>query len=168
MPMKNLNTFKVLIITWLISCSFISKAQDALPSVKLRTSQGRTIDFAELGTMSKDTPVVISFWATWCIPCITELDIISETLELRQQERPFHFFGVSIDDTRTSRRVKPFIKGKGWHFEVLMDINSELKRSLNVTDVPHVLILKDNKVVYRHTGYIAGEENNLFAEIKKL
>lgn len=86
----------------------------------------------------------------------------------RQQERPFHFVGVSIDDTRTSRRVKPFIKGKGWQFEVLMDINSELKRSLNVTDVPHVLILKDNKVVYRHTGYIAGEENNLFAEIKKL
>jgi hypothetical protein len=50
----------------------------------------------------------------------------------------------------------------------MMDINSELKRYLNITDVPHVIILKDNKIVYRHTGYISGEEENLFEAIKGL
>jgi len=64
--------------------------------------------------------------------------------------------------------VKTFIQGKGWTFDVMMDVNSELKRALNITDVPHVLIIKSSKIVYRHTGYIAGEEDNLFDEIKKL
>jgi hypothetical protein len=110
----------------------------------------------------------MSFWATWCIPCINELEIINDVYEEKQAIKPFKFYGVSVDDTRTSQRVKPFIKGKGWQFNVLMDINSELKRYLNITDVPHVIILKDNKIVYRHTGYISGEEENLFDAIKTL
>jgi len=161
----------------LVSVSIISlfvfnalsvKAQENFPSIKLKSVSGQTIDFADLAASSKDTMVVLSFWATWCIPCVTELETINDELEEKQAIRPFKFIGVSIDDSRTSQRVKPFIKGKGWKFEVMMDINSELKRALNITDVPHVLILKDNKIAYRHTGYIAGEEDNLFETIKTL
>ncbi len=154
-------------------CFFLAnnslKAQETnFSSIKLKSVNGQTIDFADLAASSKDTMVVLSFWATWCIPCITELETINDEMEEKQAIRPFKFIGVSIDDSRTSQRVKPFIKGKGWKFEILMDINSELKRALNITDVPHVLIIKDNKIVYRHTGYIAGEEDNLFETIKNL
>lgn len=146
-----------------------SQAQETdFSSIKLKSVSGKTIDFADLAASSKDTMVVLSFWATWCIPCITELETINDEMEEKQAIRPFKFIGVSIDDSRTAQRVKPFIKGKGWKFEILMDINSELKRALNITDVPHVLIIKDNKIVYRHTGYIAGEEDNLFETIKNL
>jgi thioredoxin-like negative regulator of GroEL len=64
--------------------------------------------------------------------------------------------------------VKPFVRGKGWKFDVFTDVNSELKRALNITDVPHVILFKNGKIVYRHTGYIAGEEENLFETIKNL
>lgn len=143
-------------------------SQESLPNVKLKSVSSKEISVAELATLAKDTPVVVAFWATWCIPCISELDNISEELASKQAIRPFKFIGVSIDDSRTAQRVKPFVKGKGWQFEVLIDINSELKRALNVTDVPHVLIIKNNKIVYRHTGYIAGEEENLYDKIKSL
>jgi peroxiredoxin len=157
------------LIICLLLISNLSKAQESnFSSIKLKSVSGKTIDFADLAASSKDTMVVLSFWATWCIPCITELETINDELEEKQAIRPFKFIGVSIDDSRTSQRVKPFIKGKGWKFDVLMDINSELKRALNITDVPHVLILKDNKIAYRHTGYIAGEEDNLFETIKTL
>lgn len=145
-----------------------AQSQDNFPSIKLKSVSGKTIDFAELAASSKDTMVVLSFWATWCVPCITELENINDVMDEKQQIRPFKFIGVSIDDSRTEKRVKPFIKGKGWKFEVLVDINSELKRALNITDVPHVMIIKDGKVAYRHTGYIAGEEENLFDTIKNL
>jgi len=112
--------------------------------------------------------LVISFWASWCVPCISELDNINDELESMQSIKKFSFFGVAIDDARTTKKVKSFVKGKGWNFDVLLDENSELKRALNITDVPHVLIIKNNKIVYQHTGYIAGEEDNLFEEIKKL
>jgi len=143
-------------------------AQQDFPSVKLKNTAGKTIDFADLIREAKDTTLVFSFWATWCIPCVTELDNISDEYKEKQSSMNFKFYGVSIDDSRTTKRVKPFIQGKGWTFDVMMDVNSELKRALNITDVPHVLIIKNNKIVYRHTGYIAGEEDNLFDEIKKL
>jgi peroxiredoxin len=156
------------IFLFLFTSTFCSFSQDNLPNVTLKSVSGKTIQFSELAQTSKDTIIVLSFWATWCIPCVTELENINDTYEERQAIKPFKFIGISIDDSRTAQRVKPFVKGKGWKFDVLMDINSELKRALNITDVPHVIILKDNKIVYRHTGYIAGEEDNLFDEIKKL
>lgn len=145
-----------------------SFGQESLPTVKLKSVSGKLVNIAEMAANTKDTVIVISFWATWCVPCITELENINDTYSEKQAIKPFKFIGVSIDDSRTSQRVKPFIKGKGWQFDVLLDVNSELKRALNVTDVPHVLIIKNGKVVYRHTGYIAGEEDNLFDKIKSL
>lgn len=161
-------TARIGLLFYLLLTANLGKAQSNFPSIKLKSVSGKLIDFADLAASSKDTMVVLSFWATWCIPCVTELETINDVLEEKQAIRPFKFIGVSIDDSRTSQRVKPFIKGKGWKFDVLMDINSDLKRELNITDVPHVLILKDNKIVYRHTGYIAGEEDNLFEIIKTL
>ena len=152
----------------LILSANICFSQESFPTTKLKSVSGKEVTLAEIAKLAKDTPVVVSFWATWCIPCVTELDNINEEYKDRQAVRPFKFIGVSIDDARTAQRVKPFIKGKGWQFEVLIDLNSELKRALNVTDVPHVLIIKDNKIVYRHTGYIAGEEDDLFNRIKSL
>ena len=158
-------------IILLLSFVFVqaaAHAQQDFPSVKLKNTAGKTIDFADLIREAKDTTLVFSFWATWCIPCITELDNISDEYKEKQSSMNFKFYGISIDDSRTTKRVKPFIQGKGWTFDVMMDVNSELKRALNITDVPHVLIIKNNKIVYRDTGYIAGEEDNLFDEIKKL
>lgn len=143
-------------------------AQENFGGVQLKTMAGKEIDFSDIISNSKDTMVVVSFWATWCIPCIAELDNINDEYKEKQLVKPFKFIGIAIDDSRTAQRVKSFVKGKGWQFDVYQDINSELKRSLNITDVPNVLIIKNNKIVYRHTGYIAGEEDNLFEKIKTL
>jgi len=152
----------------LVLCNLQTNAQDHFPSIPLKLTSGKTINFKELANSSKDTMVVLSFWATWCVPCINELEMINDAFEEQQAIVPFAFYGVSVDDSRTSQRVKPFIKGKGWKFDVVLDVNSELKRAMNVTDVPQVFIIKNNKIVYSHTGYIAGEEDNLFEAIKNL
>jgi thiol-disulfide isomerase/thioredoxin len=162
--MKN-RIFFILLLLFSANCI---KAQQDFPSITLKSVSGKLINLNDLVNKSKDTIVVVSFWATWCVPCISELDNINDVYLEKQVIKPFKFYGVAIDDSRTAQRVKPFIKGKGWQFDVLMDINSELKRALNITDVPHLILLKDGRIAYRHTGYIAGEEENLFETIKDL
>ncbi|BAV07669.1 Thiol-disulfide isomerase or thioredoxin [Filimonas lacunae] len=155
---------------WLLG-SFLcvaSYAQENFPSVSVKTLGGQSVDFSKLVSGSGDTAVVVSFWATWCVPCVTELDNINDVFADWQKEKPFKLLAISIDDARTSQRVKTFVKGKGWGFDVLTDVNNDLKRALNINDVPHVLIIKNNKVVYQHTGYVAGNEDELFTKIKTL
>lgn len=141
-------------------------AQNDLPDVKLKSLTGEEIRFNSFG--NNDTILIVSLWATWCVPCIQELEAISEQYDERQKEIPFKLIAVSIDDSRTTQRVRPFVKGRGWPFEIYLDVNSDLKRALNINDVPHVFIIKDGKIVYQHNGYVAGNEEELFEKIKTL
>ncbi|HEY5771341.1 MAG TPA: TlpA disulfide reductase family protein [Chitinophagaceae bacterium] len=144
-----------------------SSAQNALPDTKIKSLQGNEVIFNSFGN-TRDTAVIISFWATWCIPCIQELNTIHDQYEDRQKETPFRFIAISIDDARTMQKVKPFVAGKGWPYEIYLDVNSDLKRALNIIDVPHILVIKNGKIVYQHNGYVNGNEEELFEMLKKI
>ena len=144
-----------------------SSAQNALPDTKIKSLQGNEVIFNSFGN-TRDTAVIISFWATWCIPCIQELNTIHDQYEDRQKETPFRFIAISIDDARTMQKVKPFVAGKGWPYEIFLDVNSDLKRALNIIDVPHILVIKNGKIVYQHNGYVNGNEEELFEILKKI
>ncbi len=142
----------------------IVNAQSSLPSVSLKTIDGKTVNTAKL---SEGKTIVISLWATWCVPCKNELDAISDVYDEWVDETGVELYAVSVDDSRTVKRVKPLVNGKGWDYEVLLDTNHDLKRALGVSTVPVVLIVRDNKILYRHSGYTEGAEDDLFEEIKK-
>jgi thiol-disulfide isomerase/thioredoxin len=144
-----------------------SLAQNSLPDTKIKSLQGNEVIFNSFGN-TRDTAVIISFWATWCIPCIQELNTIHDQYEDRQKVTPFRFIAISIDDSRTMQKVKPFVAGKGWPYEIYLDVNSDLKRALNIIDVPHILIIKNGKIVYQHNGYVNGNEEELFEILKKI
>ena len=157
--------YSSVLLSFLISIT--SSAQNALPDTKIKSLQGNEVMFNSFGN-TRDTAVIISFWATWCIPCIQELNTIHDQYEERQKETPFRFIAISIDDARTMQKVKPFVAGKGWPYEVYLDVNSDLKRALNIIDVPHILIIKNGKIVYQHNGYVNGNEEELFEMLKKI
>src|SRR5215208_2503763 len=120
---------KYLFILFFHFFGLIALAQNELPDTKLRDLNGRQLSFKSLGDC-KDTAVIVSLWATWCIPCINELETINDQLSERQKEIVFRIIAISIDDSRTVSRVKSFVKGKGWKFEIFLDTNSDLKRAL--------------------------------------
>lgn len=155
--------FFIVILFLTISVS----AQNELPDVKIKNLNGQEISFKSLDG-KKDTAIVVNLWATWCIPCINELESINEQYADRQKETPFKIVAISIDDARTSGRVRSFVKGKGWTFDFYLDVNSDLKRALNVNDVPHMLIIKNGKIVYQHNGYLPGNEEELFEKLKTI
>ncbi len=152
--------FATLFLILLFALGFSQK----VPNVSINNLKGEKIN---ISTMDTSEPVVLSFWATWCLPCMEELGTINEKYEEWQKERPFKMFAVSTDDARTSSKVKTVVKSKGWPYEILMDTNQTLKRGLNVNSIPHTIIVHKGKVVYSHIGFSAGDEDEMFKKIKE-
>lgn len=138
-----------------------------LPSVKLKDLNGNTIDTAEIENEGR--PIVISFFATWCKPCIRELKAISEVYDDWIEETGVKLIAISIDEAQNVSRVKPLVNSNGWEYEVLLDPNSDFAREMGVRNVPHLIILdKDRKIVESHSGYTDGSEDNIIDILRKL
>jgi len=136
-----------------------------LPNITLKSIDDKTVSIQELA--NSDTVKVFSFWATWCVPCINELDAISEVYDEWQEETNVEIIAISTDDSRTKKRVIPLVNGKGWEYQILLDDNQDLKRALNIAVLPYVIVVKNGEIVYQHTGYTPGSEDALYEVIKK-
>lgn len=142
-----------------------TKGQE-LPSIEIKDLSGKSVDISKYSNNDKLT--IISFWATWCVPCKKELNNISEIYEEWVDDYDVELVAISIDDSRNMAKVKSYINGQGWDFEVLLDSNSDLKRALNFQTVPFTLLVdQEGKIVYRHTGYLEGDELILEEELAK-
>jgi peroxiredoxin len=145
----------------------LNASERAIPSVKLKDTKGKTFDTKDMNNDGK--PFIINFWATWCKPCIQELNNINDHYEKWQKESGIKVYAISIDDSRNSKRVAPFVSGRGWTYEILLDQNSDLKRSMNVNNPPHTFLV-DGKgnIVWEHNGYAPGDETELYKKYKEL
>lgn len=141
--------------------------QASLPKVTLKDLQGNTVNIAELASEGK--PLIISFWATWCTPCKKELTNYADLYEDWQADFGVKIVAISIDDARNTAKVKSYVNGVKWPFEVLLDPNEDMKRSLNFQTVPFtILINKEGNIVYRHNSYVEGDEYVMEEKLKKL
>ena len=150
---------KILMITMMVVAAVAMHAQ--LPNVQLKDINGNTIQTGSISNNGK--PVIISFWATWCKPCLRELKAIHEVYPDWQDETGVKMIIVSIDQAQDAHRVKPMVDGFGWEYEVLLDPNGDFKRAMNVQNVPHVFVLDGKgKIVYNHAGYVDGGEEDIY------
>ena len=138
--------------------------QDVMPNMYIKTIEGKSINTKS--TYNKKGLTVYSFWATWCVPCINELDDIHKEIE-KWDDANVKIVAISTDDSRTKRRVRPMVNGKKWNFEILLDENQALKRALNINAIPHTIVTKGTRIIYRRIGYKPGEENHLYEFILK-
>ena len=159
---------KLLIFTAFLSTSLISFSQNrTLPKVDLKTLDNNTYNTSNFDNDGK--PIIISFWATWCKPCIKELNNIAEVYEDWQDETGVKLIAISIDDSRNMSKVKPKVNALLWDYEVYCDPNGDFKRAMGVGAVPHTFLLDENKeIVYQHTSYKDGDEYDLFKKIEAL
>ncbi len=136
-------------------------------NITLKNLNGESVQSSVIQNNGK--PVIISFWATWCKPCNRELNTIKDVYEDWQEETGVKLIAISIDDARSASRVKPHVDGNDWPYEVYIDQNSDLKRAMGVVNVPHTFILNgEGEIVWQHTGYQDGGEEEVIAKVKEL
>ena len=164
--MPYLEGMKLLLYSALLAVGFLAEAQP-LPQIEVQTLGGTKVPIASLHQTGK--PTIISFWATWCKPCINELNSLAERYDELQEELGVTLVAVSIDDSRTSPKVGPFVAGQGWDYTVVLDPNSDLRRAMGVNNVPHTFLLNGaGEIVWQVNKYVPGEEEVLISEIRKL
>ncbi len=145
--------------------SFTTFAQ--LPNITLKDINGKTVNVAELSNDGK--PIIIDFFATWCKPCAREIAAIHEVYPDWQEETGVKVILVSIDEAQDVNKVKPMVDGQGWEFETLLDPNSDLKRALGIQMIPYTMVIDgEGKIVYRHSGYADGVEEELIEKAREL
>ena len=156
---------KLLLSLAALVVAFAASAQQ-LPDVQVENSEGRKISIRSLAGQK---PLIISFWSTTCKPCIQELNAINDQIEDWREEADFEVIAVSVDDVRMKAKAKAMATSKGWEFTCVYDANQDLKRGMNVNLTPHSFVVdKKRNVVYSHSRYTPGSEQELLEKVIKL
>ncbi|MBO4722183.1 MAG: TlpA family protein disulfide reductase, partial [Muribaculaceae bacterium] len=89
---------KLVLLTCLLALVASSDVFAQLPAVTLKTIDGQEVKINELSNDGK--PFIIDLFATWCKPCLRELDAIAEVYEDWQEETGVKIIAVSTDQAQ--------------------------------------------------------------------
>ena len=104
------------------------------PTVSLESLRGR--------------PVVLNFWATWCVPCFQEHPVLQRTAAAR---RDVAFYGVVYQDEE--QRIADFLQRQGSTYPTLVDPDSRAAIAYGIAGVPETYFIDGRgTIVDKFTG----------------
>lgn len=99
-------------------------------------------------------PVVINFWATWCVPCYQEHPVLVQTA--RALGAQVQFLGIIYDDE--DARVKAFLAEKGSAYPSLMDAGGKTAIAYGVYGVPETYFVDPaGTIVAKYVGPLGAD-----------
>ena len=136
-----------------------------IPDLKIRLLDGSKTTIHEL---VQDGPLMIDFWATWCVNCKKLMKFLDQYHE-DYSDDGFKVLMINTDTPRSLGKVKSYVRSQGYKFYIGMDPNKVISKKLNGMVMPTMILVdKGGEVKWRHQGYIAGEENQAKNQIKQL
>ncbi len=105
----------------------------------------RSLDLASF----KGKPIVVNFWATWCVPCYTEHKILARVSQMTGSE--VQFVGVVFDDEEA--KILQFLQENGHAYPALEDEGGKVAIAYGVYGVPETFFIdRTGKIVAKHEG----------------
>ena len=156
----------VLILVYVCSVAAAQARQPpSNPAMKLQGTDGKIYDLAEL----RGSVVLVSFGATWCAPCSTELQALEELL-VEFRSKPVKFFWVSVErpEEITNSGLKQYARDRKLTFPVLRDTGKMVFfQFADRVRLPMIVLLnKDGKVDAPATFGMKSHPEDYKAEIR--
>ena len=103
----------------------------------------------------KGKPVVLNFWASWCVSCRQEAREL-ETFWQRSRERGVIVLGIAIQDTPDSARE--FAKLNGKSYPIALDSTGKISIDYGVSGVPETFIIDASGIIrHKESGPVTAE-----------
>lgn len=135
--------------------------------VNIYDLQGKRVDLKDY--VQNGHPTLISFWATWCKPCKMELTNMADLYPEWQEKYNLEIVAISTDSQRTLPKVKSLVSQKRWEYTILNHPGHQFQTILNFMTIPETFLLDgEGNILYRHSGYVSGDEYELEKELEKL
>lgn len=112
------------------------------PDFTLTNLEGKEAALAQF----RGRPVIINFWATWCVPCRREMPAFQRAFETYQADG---LIILAVNFEEDANLVRPFIEEFGLTFEILYDTQAEVSQTYQVTGLPRTVFV-DRQGVIRH------------------
>ncbi len=118
--------------------------------------------------VKKDRLLLVSFWATWCIPCLQELTAVTEKLK-KDPSIPLDLLTVNTDREERSE-IPVTMRQLGFTFPVVLDPTGDIfgKYQKSSTLPFSVLVNANKEVVAEFNGYHENMFDQILAAIAKM
>jgi len=123
-------------------------APEPAPTVSLNLLNGGVLKLESL----RGRVVLVDFWATWCVPCLSEIPMFNQ-LKKDYQPRGVEVIAISLDEEGAAK-VKPFLKAHPMDYtQVIGDQNTAAAFNIPDSSLPVTLLIdKQGRVRFRHVG----------------
>jgi len=119
---------------------------DEVPALDIRLLDGKTMNLGAL----KKRPVLITFWATWCPPCIKEMADLQQLYE-RYHGQGLEIIAISVNTERA--QIDEFIKSRGLTYPMAMSVPRHSEVFGPMLFPPRLFLIgPDGKVAISHWG----------------
>jgi peroxiredoxin len=136
--------------------------QGKVPNVRLKMLDGK---YAKLYDFLKDGPMIVDFWATWCEPCKKQMHYLNK-FHKHFKDTGFKVLAINTDTPKSMGKVKSYVRSKKFEFMVAVDPNNQVMKKMRVKLMPTtILVDTDGSIIYRHQGYLPGDEKDILAHI---
>lgn len=128
------------------------EAPDALPTLE----PGGVVDvtpaqYEEILADLRGQPLVVNFWATWCVPCKEEMPRLVEAAH--RYEGRVRFLGVNVEDGEAAARA--FIREVGIPFPSVGDPSGDIRRAEGIVGMPTTQFYRtDGELAFVQNGEI--------------
>jgi cytochrome c biogenesis protein CcmG, thiol:disulfide interchange protein DsbE len=127
------------------------KVGSPAPSFSLKRLEGSgTLTLASL----RGKPVVLNFWASWCVPCKAEAKTLEQAWN-RYEPKGVAFVGIDYHDVTSDART--FLSHHGVTYPTVQDGSGAVGARYGITGVPETFVVgRTGKIVVHIAGPIAG------------